>query len=204
MTQFGFNSQKLLSPEEVIVIEPKKAFEEFVAPRLQDENWVEDSKKLTDTNMSSREWAGLVVYSLSLAQLINEDILVGKDSRNGDGVIVQPLSNGRYNGLFLEQSLVTHRAHNDLATGLLERIQSKSSKGEQYAGKQDLVLWCNLNGEINTVEIANMVDDKTNLFSIVAVVGFNKSTNSFMCYIFKKTHGLIGNYVYSYQDLMPV
>ncbi len=203
MTEFGFTTQKLPYKEDVTVLEPKKAFEHFVAPRLHDNNWIEDSSKLTDTNMSSREWAGLVVYALSLSQLTGKALLVGKDSRDGDGAVAIALPNGNYDGLFVEQTLLTHRAHDNLLEGVKERIEGKSSKGKSYVGKQDLILWCNIDGTVDIDKITDIIEADSNLFRSVAVIGFNKATNIFMCYIFKKDHGMVGNYTYTYDDLMP-
>ena len=203
MAEFGFSSQKLQFKEGVIVLEPRKAFQLFVAPRLHDEKWIEDSSKLTDTNMSSREWAGLVAYALSLSQLTGETLLVGKDGRNGDGTIARIRPNGNYDGLFVEQTLLTYRRHNDLLTGIKERIEGKSSKGKNYAGKQDLILWCNINGTVDVDKITAIVESDSNLFGGVAVMGFNKPTNTFVCYIFRKGHGMVRYYTYSYSDLIP-
>ncbi len=56
--KYGFKSHKLGVKENVRVGDPFEAFRLYVAPGLNNSAWIEQSKPVTDTGMSMREWAG--------------------------------------------------------------------------------------------------------------------------------------------------
>ena len=117
-----------------IAIDPHLAFKLFVLPGLNDPNWIEDSDKITDTNMSKREWAGLIVHAIALMDKTGDSLRVAKMLDNDDGGLVR----GEIEAVYVEQTLATHRnkKHNTLLETVADRVQDKSSNGENYAANR--------------------------------------------------------------------
>lgn len=86
--------------------------------------------------------------------------------------------------------------------GIKERIFAKSDLGDAYVGKQHLIVWCNMAGDIDVDSVAEMV--KANRFLWVVLMGFNKGEGGFTNIVFSKKDGLVDHYFYKLEDLMPV
>ncbi len=167
-------------------IEPIIAFSAFVLPVLRDANWIENSRYISNTGMSAREWAGLVLHALVLSDATGEDVRVAKTyNAPGDGAVV--VSRGYGNeAVLVEQTLVTHKAHTVLETGVIERITAKSSRGENYSENNHLVLWLNIKGNIDEIKIAHIVSQGG--YNVVSVCGFREDDRGryYLCYLFDK------------------
>lgn len=185
-------------------IHPLIAFNTFVYHVARwDPNWIEHSPSVTDTSLSSREWAGLVIHAFSLMSLTKDNLEIGRDFNGGDGVLLKieyEKDLEIVTGVFVEQTLVTYKAHDNLTMGIAERIKAKSDKGKSYAWNKHLIIWCNINGEFNTDEIEKLVS--TGRFSIVNVVGFNGKDRTYTSLIFDKDEGLIHRFRVAEKDLV--
>jgi hypothetical protein len=201
--EYGLKAHKLGIREQVQVGDPIKAFHLYVAPGLGERSWVEKSQPVTDTGMSMREWAGLVIHGLALSDLTGEPLLVGKDYRGGDGVIAKSsrLPN-HYEGFYVESTLVTHKKYTDLTEGIEERIKEKSKKGENYAHKTQLIVWCNINGDFEVSAIESAVSNGN--FQTVDIVGFNDTGRVYLSLILDKDDGLIHRYIISERYLLSL
>lgn len=203
MKEYELKSQGLRLNHQAVMVEPLLAFNNFVRPGLTKADWAEDSKKQTDTNMSMREWAGLVLHSISLMSLTKDKLLIGKDFIDGDGVLIRvvPSPDGDiYEGVYVEQTLVTHRAHTNLYEGINERIRAKSAHGGSYAENLHLILWLNINGDINTGAMAELV--KAGRFNIVNIIGYHEDRRRFLSFIFDKDEGMIHRFQVAESDLL--
>jgi hypothetical protein len=187
---YSWKPQGIKIHEQAVVIDPMLAFAKFVMPLLGNVGWIEDSKKLSDTHMSGREWAGLIIHCLSLMKMTGENLRTGKDFVDGDGVLIRG-DDGKLEGVYVEQTLVTHRAHKDLFEGVKERLMGKSFKGENYAANRHLIIWCNIDGTMDMPALAKLIS--TGMFNIVDIIGFNGATREYFSYVFDKevTHSPI-------------
>jgi hypothetical protein len=194
MTEYALTSLGKKIVENVVMIHPLVAFNTYVYHVAKnDSKWVEQSRKVSDTNMSMREWAGLVIHSLALMNLTKQNNLeIGKDFVDGDGVIVKKVSEKELEGVFVEQTLVTYKAHTDITEGIAERIKAKSDKGKAYAWNKHLIVWCNINGDFEVGTIAALV--KTGRFNVVNVIGFNGENRLYKSLLFNKDEGLINEF----------
>jgi hypothetical protein len=200
MNDYRWRPQGLTIREEAITVHPLIAFEKFVVPGLGVPAWVEDSSNVTDTGMSKREWAGLVVHAFSLMSLTGDRLVVGKDFDGGDGVIVRENSNGYVDGVHVEQTLVTHKRHTDLEQGIKAELAKKSAK--QYPNTH-LIIWCNIEGNFDPPAIAQIVSGGA--FNIVDVVGFNSGPRVYQSLLFDKD--VLAKPIHSFHvkesDLLP-
>ena len=194
MTEYVLTSAGKKIHEDVVKIHPLVAFNTYVFHIAKyDSNWIEQSRKVTDTNMSMREWAGLVIHSLALMNLTKSlNLEIGKDFVDGDGVIVKVISDKHLEGVFVEQTLVTYKAHTDITEGIAERIKAKSDKGEAYAFNKHLIVWCNIDGDLDIDKIADIV--KAGRFNVVNVIGFNGERRLYKSLLFDNDKGLINQY----------
>ena len=122
-----------------IAVDPYLAFKLFVLPGLNDPNWIEDSDKITDTNMSKREWTGLIVHAIVLMDKTGDRLRVAKMLENDDGGLVR----GESEAVYVEQTLATHRnkKHDNLLDTVADRVADKSSNGENYAANRHLIVF---------------------------------------------------------------
>lgn len=185
MEEYVWRPSGIRLKESVVIIKPLVAFKHFVMPGLNDVNWIEDGKIITDTGMRKREWAGLILHSICLSDLTDREIDIAKDKIGGDGVIVTN-ENGNYYGCYIEQTLVTHRSikHSGVTDGIRERLMDKSSKGESYTDNKHLVIMINQNGEIMPENIARIVSEGG--YNIVNVIGYESTTRHYLCYLFDR------------------
>lgn len=166
-------------------LEPLLAFKLFVLPVMGNLGWMENSKPVTDTSMSSREWLGLVLHALTLRDLNGQHFLVAKEFTGGDGALVLA-ENGLNSAVLVEQTLATHRAHDDLLTAVRERVAAKSSRGANYSENKHLIVLCNIDGQMDGEGLAGVVAEGD--YSIVNVIGFvnDERGRYFLCYLFDK------------------
>ena len=183
MEEYVWRPKGLRIRDSAVIGSPIVAFEKFVLPGMSNPDWLENSKPVTDTGMSMREWAGLVLHCLSLSDKTNRNMEVGKDYVGGDGLLATT-ENGKTYGVYVEQTLVTHKAHADLLTGIQERLMSKTSKGESYTANKHLVIWCNIEGQFIPTKLAALVAQGG--FNIVDVIGFNSTSREFSSYLFDR------------------
>ena len=184
MEQYVWKPQGIALHEQAKVGDIYQAFKLYVMPGLNNSDWIEDSKPVTDTGMRMREWAGLVLHALSLADLTKDTILIGKDFTGGDGVLMKTIGKRNY-GVYVEQTLVTHRAHADLMTGIEERLKAKSDKGEGYSENKHLVIWLNINGDLIPNDLAPIIAKYD--FNIVNIIGFNSANRTYSCYLYDRS-----------------
>lgn len=163
--------------------EPIQAFKLYVLPALNNPNWIENSRDVTDTKLSSREWAGLVMHAIALEDLTGDHMLVAAEDTGGDGAITR-MNGGVGEAVLVEQTLATHLKHNDLLTAVEERVTAKSSQGENYAANKHLVVWCNITGEMDEEKLAKVVSKGR--FNIVDIIGFHEKDKAYFCYIFDR------------------
>ncbi|MDB5179427.1 MAG: hypothetical protein JWN12_59 [Candidatus Saccharibacteria bacterium] len=166
-----------------IALEPILAFKHFVQPALSDVNWIEDSDDVTDTTMSKREWIGLIVHAIALSDLTGDKLRVAKMLDNDDGGLVR----GESEAVYVEQTLATYRdnkKHKSLLEAVDARVQSKSSKGQNYADNMHLIVFCNINGDMQEDELAKIVSKGR--FNIVNIFGFNSNDRHYLSFLFDK------------------
>lgn len=165
-----------------IAVDPYLAFKLFVLPGLNDPNWIEDSSKITDTNMSKREWAGLSIHAIALMDKTGDSLRVAKMLDNDDGGLVR----GESEAVYVEQTLATHRnkKHDNLLDTVADRVSSKSSNGENYAANRHLIVFCNMDGDLHEEELAKIVSKGR--FNIVNIFGFNSKDRHYLSLLFDR------------------
>lgn len=165
-----------------VAIDPYLAFKHFVMPALGDPNWIEDSSKVTDTGMSKREWIGLIIHAIALMDLTGDDLRVAKMLDNDDGGLVR----GESEAVYVEQTLATHKnkKHDTLLETVAERVEDKSSKGESYAANMHLIVFCNMDGDLQETELAKIVSEGR--FNIVNIFGFNSKDRHYLSLLFDR------------------
>ena len=138
MTDYTWRPNGLPIKAQGIAVDPYLAFKHFVMPGLSDPNWIEDSDKITDTNMSKREWIGLIIHAIALMDKTGDSLRVAKMLDNDDGGLVR----GESEAVYVEQTLATHRnkKHNTLLETVADRVEDKSSNGENYAANRHLIV----------------------------------------------------------------
>jgi hypothetical protein len=167
-----------------IAIEPILAFKLFVMPGISEVNWIEDGDKVTDTGMSKREWIGLIIHAIALMDLTGDKLLVAKMIDNDDGGLVR----GNEEAVYVEQTLATHIDKKNKNKSLLEvvanRVNVKSSYGQNYADNMHLIVFCNMDGDMQEDELMKIVSKGR--FNIVNIFGFNGETRHYLSYVFDK------------------
>ena len=157
----------------------------FVLPIRHKKNWIEDSRDVTNTGLSAREWLGLILHALVLTDKTGEYIQVATDKTGGDGAIVRD-ENGVLHAVLVEQTLATHMEKGDLLEVIERRVNKKSSKGENYSLNKHLIVYCNNNGDLNEKELFQIV--AKGKYNIVTIIGFqdNHKGRHFLCFLFDK------------------
>lgn len=165
-----------------VSIDPILAFKHFVMPGLGNVNWIEDSSKFTDTTMSKREWIGLIVHAIALMDLTGNDLQVAKMLENDDGGLVR----GNSEAVYVEQTLATHRdkRYKTLLEAVAGQVQAKSSRGQNYADNRHLIVFCNMNGDMQEDELAKIISNGR--FNIVTIFGFDGKTRHYLAYVFDR------------------
>ncbi len=165
--------------------DPFQALKNFVLPIRHILGWIEDSKDITNTGLSGREWLGLILHALSITDKTGEYVQVATDDTGGDGAIVRK-ENGVQHAVLVEQTLATYKEKGKLLEVIERRVSKKSSRGENYALNKHLIVYCNNNGDLNEKELYPIV--AKGLFNIVTVIGFqdNAKDRHFLCFVFDK------------------
>jgi hypothetical protein len=165
--------------------DPFQALRNFVLPIRHVPNWIEDSKDVTNTGLSAREWFGLVLHALTLSDKTGEYVQVATENTGGDGAVVRN-ENGVQHAVLVEQTLATHFEKGELLEVIKRRVNAKSSRGENYALNKHLVVLCNNNGDLNEKELYPIVANGK--FNIVTIIGFqeNEKGRHYLCFIFDK------------------
>lgn len=182
MTDYTWRPQRLAIKAQGVSVDPIVAFKHFVMPALGDVNWIEDSSKVTDTAMSKREWIGLIIHSIALSDLTGNELQVAKMLENDDGGLVR----GNSEAVYVEQTLATYRdkKYITLLEAVEGQIKLKSSRGQNYADNRHLIVFCNMNGDMEEDELAKIVSRGS--FNIVTIFGFNGMTRHYLAYVFDK------------------
>jgi len=167
--------------------DPYQALRNFVLPIRHIPGWIENSKDVTNTGLSAREWLGLILHALSLTDKTGEYVQVATEKTGGDGAIVRD-ENGVQHAVLVEQTLATYREKGDFLEIIERRVSHKSGKGGNYALNKHLVVYCNNNGDLNEKELYPIV--AKGLFNIVTIIGFqdNEKGRHFLCFVFDKDH----------------
>jgi len=205
MTDFVFKRTDEKVIEQAIAVDPLTAFKKFVAPGLSDPRWIEDSSKITDTDMSKREWAGLVVHCFSLMAITKtNNMFIGKGFNGGDGYIVRIYEGKKAQNdfVYIEQTLATHVSNKgkSVADAIHDRIKAKSSKGSNYSENTHLIVWCNMDGDMDVDERYGSV--KQGAFNIVNIIAFHSPTRRYCSFLFDKDEGLIQEFSIDERDLL--
>lgn len=166
-----------------VVYDPIPALRNFVLPIKHNPNWIENSKSVTNTGLSSREWFGLALHAIALTDKTGDHFQVATENTGGDGCIVRQERDDAL-AILVEQTLVTHRERGELMEVVRRRIGIKSSKGKGYAENKHLVVLCNKPGDLKESEIAQIVAESE--FNIVNVIAFqaNHQGRHFLSFLF--------------------
>ena len=161
------------------------ALRNFVLPVRHQKGWIEDSKDVTNTKLSAREWFGLVIHSIAMSDVSGDEILVATENTGGDGAVVS-VENGENMAVLVEQTLATHKESGDLLEIIKRRVSAKSSNGKNYAENKHLVVLCNNDGDLIEKKLAKIVSEGQ--FDIVNIIGFqnNEQGKHFLSFIFDK------------------
>jgi hypothetical protein len=161
------------------------ALRNFVLPIKDQKDWIENSKNVTSTGLSAREWFGLIIHAVAMSDLSGDEILVSTENTGGDGAIIR-VENGENMAILVEQTLATHKEDGDLLELIERRVGAKSSKGKNYAENKHLVVLCNNNGDLIEKELARIVSE--GVFDIVNIIGYqdNKQGRHFLSFMFDK------------------
>lgn len=161
------------------------ALRKFVLPIKHQSNWIENSKSVTNTGLSPREWFGLIIHAVAMYDFTKNIYLVATENTGGDGAIVWE-ENGKNVAVLVEQTLATHKESGQLLDIVRRRVIAKSSKGENYADNKHLVVLCNNNGDLIESELAKIVS--SGAFDIVNVIGYqdNEQGRHWLSFIFDK------------------
>ena len=184
MADYTWRPKGLPIKAQGIAVDPYLAFKLFVMPGLNDLNWIEDSSKVTDTGMSKREWIGLIVHAIALMDKTGDTLRVAKMLDNDDGGLVR----GENEAVYVEQTLATHKnkKHDTLLETVAERVEDKSSKGESYAANMHLIVFCNMDGDLQETELARIVSEGR--FNIVNIFGFNDKGRHYLSLLFDRNN----------------
>jgi hypothetical protein len=161
------------------------ALRNFVLPIKHQKDWIENSKNVTTTGLSAREWFGLIIHAIAMSDMSGDEILVATEDTGGDGAIIR-VENGENMAVLVEQTLATHKENGDLLEVIERRVKAKSSRGENYAENKHLVVFCNNNGDLIEKKLAKIVSE--GLFDIVNVIGYqdNEQGKHFLSFIYDK------------------
>ncbi len=181
-TDYTWKPKGMAIKAQGVSIDPILAFKHFVMPGLGDVNWIEDSSKVTDTTMSKREWIGLIVHAIALMDLTGNDLQVAKMLENDDGGLVR----GNSEAVYVEQTLATHRdkRYKTLLEAVEGQVDAKSSLGQNYADNRHLIVFCNINGDMQEDELARIVSKGS--FNIVTIFGFDGKTRHYLGFVFDR------------------
>ncbi len=181
-TDYTWKPKGLAIKAQGVCIDPILAFKHFVLPALGDVNWIEDSSKVTDTGMSKREWIGLIIHSIALSDLTGNELKVAKMLENDDGGLVR----GDSEAVYVEQTLATHRdkKYKTLLEAVAGQVQVKSLRGQNYADNRHLIVFCNMNGDMQEDELAKIVSKGS--FNIVNIFGFNGNDRHYLSLLFDR------------------
>lgn len=132
--------------------------------------------------MSKREWAGLVIHAIAPMDLTGDSLRVAKMLDNDDGGLVRCESEAVY----VEQTLATHKnkKHKTLLETVALRVESKSSNGQNHAENRHLIVFCNMDGDLQEDELAKIVSKGR--FNIVNIFGFNGKDRHYLSLLFNR------------------
>lgn len=185
MTDYTWKPKGLKVNIQAIAIDPILAFKLFVLPVMNNPGWIENSRDVTDTKLSSREWAGLVLHAISLIDKTGDDMQIAKESTGGDGALVRS-HDGKNEAVLVEQTLATHMESSDLLKTIERRVQAKSGRGSNYSENKHLVVMCNIPGDLVEAELTKVVANGA--FNIVNIIGFHEDERGrhFLCFVFDR------------------
>lgn len=168
-----------------VPFDPFQALRNFVLPIRHTPGWIEESKDVTNTGLSAREWLGLILHALSLTDKTGEYVQVATEKTGGDGAVVRN-ENGTQHAVLVESTLATYKEKGELLEIIERRVNRKSNRGENYALNKHLVVYCNNNGDLDEKKLYPIV--AKGLFNIVTVIGFqdNEKGRHFLCLVFDK------------------
>lgn len=168
---------------------PFQALRNFVLPIKHDPNWIEDSREVTNTKLSAREWFGLIIHAICLSDKTGDTFLVSTENTGGDGAVVREENNTLF-AVQVEQTLATHKEKGELMDTILKRTTAKSSRGKSYAENKHLIVLCNKPGDLVEADLAKAVADSE--FDIVNVIAFEDSHQGkhFLSFLFDKENSL--------------
>lgn len=181
-TDYTWRPKGMTIKAQGVSIDPILAFKHFVLPGLGDVNWIEDSSKVSDTAMSKREWIGLIVHAIALMDLTGNDLQVAKMLENDDGGLVR----GNSEAVYVEQTLATHKdkRYKTLLEAVEGQVKAKSSRGQNYADNRHLIVFCNINGNMQEDGLARIASKGS--FNIVTIFGFDGNTRHYLAYVFDR------------------
>jgi len=162
-----------------------QALRSFVLPVRHQPDWIENSRNVTNTGLSAREWFGLILHAIALTDASGENFYVSTENTGGDGAVVN-YENGEGMAVLVEQTLATHKENGEFLEIIKRRVDSKSAKGENYAANRHLIVFCNNNGDLIEKELTKVVNEGR--FDIVNIIGFaeNEQGRHFLSFIFDK------------------
>jgi len=101
---------------------------------------------------------------------------------NDDGGLVR----GESEAVYVEQTLATHRdkKYKNLLEAVAGQVQAKSSRGQNYADNRHLIVFCNINGDMQEDELAKIVSQGS--FNIVNIFGFNSNDRHYLSLLFDR------------------
>src|SRR5690606_17944266 len=96
------------------------------------------------------------------------------------------LVRGDTEAVYVEQTLATHRnkKYSTLLETVADRVEDKSSNGENYAANRHLIVFCNMDGDLHETELAKIVS--RGRFNIVNIFGFNSNDRHYLSLLFDK------------------
>lgn len=169
--------------EPIFALSMQEWFESIVILTIHSwEKYIKSNRPIDKTiNLSHRELYGAFCVAATFNHFFNENSTVASDPEGGDGTIFYT-HNGKGTGFHLEQVIATEYSGNglDLTSGVKKAIDDKASKGREYMRNRDLVVMCDIEGNLNYGEINDYFQTSEHIqFNHLWLLGYPKNMTDF-------------------------
>lgn len=144
-------------------------FEKFIQSIIRNPDSLKSGRKFTNIKLTPRETLGAFLICAVVKFISKQDWTLARDTDYGDGILIQLKKNRRYSkAISLEQVYVRLRpkvfSRTDIAESINRELLKKVNKGKEYAKNRHLIIFLDVEGELDVAVIKNYVKNISDRF----------------------------------------
>ena len=150
---------------EIFFVKSLENYLENVIQRIiRNPDSLKSGKRFTNIKLTPREILGAFLICVVVKLISNQDWTLARDTENGDGLIVRLKKNGKYSDVIpLEQVYVRLRSNNGFhKSAIIKNIETqiwkKANKGKEYAKNRHLIIFLDVEGELDITSLKTCVE----------------------------------------------